>query len=86
MTPNATADALEYRREVARRRHDEVLEAERQLSAALHRTETVLSKLRGELDGKRGEREANRALIEKLNRRLSARRMVSRAFADGLVP
>ncbi len=61
---------LEYEREVTRRRLNEQHNAEVDLSAAIWRTETLLARLRADLNEGRKKREQSRARIEVINRQL----------------
>lgn len=69
----ASTSDLEFEREVTRRRLGEQQAAEAELTAAISRTETLLSGLRANLNEARKKREQYRARIEEANRKLRGR-------------
>lgn len=73
MLTSPTTTDLEYEREVTRRRLGEQHSAETELTAAISRTETLLARLRADLNEQRAKRERGRARIEAINRQLNQR-------------
>lgn len=64
---------LEYEREITRRRVSEHHTTEAELTAAISRTETILERLRADLNERRKKREQSRSRIETINRQLQQR-------------